>query len=258
MTATNSINSGDVKQVAKILLVEDNRVSRLVAERLLKRWCYGAESAVNGQQAVSMAVVSQYALILMNLGLPDISGREAAAMIRQLSPLHKHTPIIAFSANLQALRVSGGPFTDSLQVPYMPEQLRGLLQLHISVQPGAESYHQLQAQQNNRLEIRLDVISGKDPVFRQQLIALYTKSCRELLSDLELGLLDNANYLDQVRHKHRSSLRLLELYSLEAALDNLQEVLGAAPSDQAILTFRKQAVAQQATAVIEGLSLQAA
>lgn len=256
MIATSSIHAGEVKQVAKILLVEDNRVSRLVAERLLKRWGFGAESAVNGQEAIAMALGTQYALILMNLGLPDISGREAAVMIRQMSPLHKHTPIIAFSANLQALRVPGGPFTDSLQVPYMPEQLRSLLQLHISVQPGADTHHQLLAQQSNRLELRLDIISGKDPVFRQQLIALYTKSCRELLADLEQGLLDNEHYLEQVRHKHRSSLRLLELYSLEAALDNLQEVLGDAPPDPAIMSFRKQAIAQQAAAVIESLNLQ--
>ncbi|WP_224998433.1 response regulator [Cesiribacter sp. SM1] len=251
MTATVPIFSNALnQQQASILLVEDNRVSRLVAERLIKRWGYGLACAVNGQEAVSMASAKAYNLILMNLGLPDMSGREAALMIRRLIPDYNHTPIIAFSANLQALREKNGPFTDSLQVPYMPEQLKNLLQQYLSGAVGEDTPHKLQA--------RLDVISGKDPVFRQQLTALYAKSCQELLHDLQLGRLDNAVYLEQVRHKHRSSLRLLELYSLEAALDNLQDILSAVSADPNVLSLRKQAVAQQVIAIMDGLTLEAA
>ncbi len=221
-----------------------------MAERLIKRWGYGLVCAVNGQEAISMASTDAYALILMNLGLPDMTGREAAIKIRQLNAAYARIPIIAFSANLYALREQHGPFTDNLQVPYMPEQLKNLLQQYLTGEVAGDSYHKLQA--------RLDAISGKDPVFRQQLISLFAKSCQELLLDLQLGRLDNPVYLDQVRHKHRSSLRLLELYSLEAALDNLQDILGAVSADPSILSLRKQAVAQQAIAIMEGLTLEAA
>ena len=76
-----------------------------------------------------------------------------------------------------------------------------------------------------------------------------------MLADLESGRLDNASFLGQVRHKHRSSFRLLELYSLEAALDSLQEALDHTLLDASLVVKRKQTVAMHTAAVMDELKL---
>ena len=233
-----------------VLLVEDNRVSRLVAERLLKLWNYSVKVAANGHEALALVALESYDLILMNLGMPGLNGWETARLIRKVNLHYQHIPIIALSASVIDLKKTKNLFTDFLQIPYMPEQLKNLLQQHTKSVVTAEAVPQIQS--------RLDAVSGSDPHFRQQLIRLFSKNCKDLVEDLLMGRLDNAEYLSQVRHKHRSSLRLLELYSLEAALDSLQEALNTGLSDSALLLQRKQTVIQQATAIMQGLSRQAA
>ncbi|MBW3544844.1 MAG: response regulator [Bacteroidetes bacterium] len=233
----------------QILLVEDNRVNRLVAERLLRRWGYAVKPAVDGLDGLKMAALGTYDLILMNMNMPGLNGKEAAMLIRRLNDHYQAVPIIALSASQGELQQTDGPFTDLLTIPYMPEQLKNLL--HFYLQQATE------AEENLQIRKRLDDISGQDPLYRRQLVRLFAKNCRELLQDLREGRLENVQYLSRIRHKHRSSLRLLDLYSLEAALDNLQEALEQ-PLEEAALLYRKLAVAQQASAVIDELSLLAA
>lgn len=233
----------------QILLVEDNRVSRLVAERLLLRWGYGVSLAVDGLDGLKMAALATHDLILMNMNMPGINGKEAAILIRRLNDHYQTVPIIALSASQGQIRQAAGPFTDLLTVPYMPEQLKNILHFYLRQATAPE--------ENPQIRKRLDDISGKDLLYRRQLVGLFAKNCQELLQDLRDGRLENAQYLSQIRHKHRSSLRLLDLYSLEAALDNLQEALEQ-PLEEAALLYRKLAVAQQASAVIDELSLLAA
>lgn len=233
----------------QILLVEDNRVNRLVAERLLRRWGYAVKPAVDGLDGLKMAALGTYDLILMNMNMPGLNGKEAAILIRRLNDHYQAVPIIALSASQGELHQTDGPFTDLLTIPYMPEQLKNLLHFYLQQETEAE--------ENPQIWKRLDDISGQDPLYRRQLVRLFAKNCRELLQDLREGRLENVQYLSQIRHKYRSSFRLLDLYSLEAALDNLQEALEQ-PLEEAALLYRKLAVAQQASAVIDELSLLAA
>lgn len=236
-----------INRSKKVLLVDDNRVNRLVAGNLLQRWGYKKELATNGSEAIKLAALGVFDLILMNLNMPGMNGGEAAALIRGLSAHYQFLPIIALSANSRQLQQSYEPFTDFLEVPYMPEQLKSLLQQHLPETGLIDSYRLIQN--------KLDAISSNDIVYRRQLVSLFAKNCAELIEDLQMGRLESPAYLNQVRHKHQSSLRLLDLYSLEAALDNLQEALEYQGHDQALLELRKQAVAQHAGAFLEELSL---
>ena len=80
----------------KILLVEDNEMNRDMLSRRLERKGYSIVMAVDGQQAVDMAVSETPALILMDMSLPVLDGWEAT---RQIRATGSKVPIIALTAH---------------------------------------------------------------------------------------------------------------------------------------------------------------
>jgi CheY-like chemotaxis protein len=85
------------------------------------------EVAPNGEQALEMADSAdhQYGIILMDVGLPGMSGIECAQRIRQL-PGYGQTPIIAISAvTIPSANTgdSAGSFSDHLPKPFQKAAL---------------------------------------------------------------------------------------------------------------------------------------
>jgi PAS domain S-box-containing protein len=84
---------------AAILLVEDNLVNRTVAQRLLEKNGYRVELAANGNEAMAKFQSRDFALILMDIQMPDMDGFEATAAIRQIERARGgHVHIIAMTA----------------------------------------------------------------------------------------------------------------------------------------------------------------
>ena len=94
-------NDGELKG-ASVLLVDDDRINRLVARKFLER--LGAshiEEAYDGPTAVTRAAQSEWDLILMDVQMPRMDGLQATRLIRE----HERTsggsvtPIIAVTAH---------------------------------------------------------------------------------------------------------------------------------------------------------------
>lgn len=78
-----------------ILLAEDQESNRTVIRLMLKTMGYEVDTAVDGQEAVEMALSKRYSLIIMDLKMPRMDGYEATRCIREKQ---SKTPIIALSA----------------------------------------------------------------------------------------------------------------------------------------------------------------
>ena len=91
------LNSG------KILLVEDNEINVEIETEILEKAGFCIEIAENGSIAVEKVKKSEpgeYALVLMDIQMPVMDGREAAEAIRGLGNSElAHIPIIALSAD---------------------------------------------------------------------------------------------------------------------------------------------------------------
>jgi two-component system, cell cycle response regulator DivK len=81
----------------RILIVEDNEDSRFILLITLRRLGYEITEAESGTQGVEKALSQRPDLIVMDLGLPGISGIDAARAIKE-NLTTAHIPIIAHSA----------------------------------------------------------------------------------------------------------------------------------------------------------------
>ena len=83
----------------RLLLVEDNKINQQLALVLLKRLGFAVDLAENGKQAVEAAQSKPYALILMDVQMPEMDGLQATHCIRTGDGCNRLTPIIALTAN---------------------------------------------------------------------------------------------------------------------------------------------------------------
>jgi len=91
----------EVKEHARILLVEDNSVNQRLAVRLLKKFGYTADTVGNGKEAVDALKLIPYDVVLMDIMMPVMDGFEATRIIRdpKSQVLDHDVPIVAMTAH---------------------------------------------------------------------------------------------------------------------------------------------------------------
>jgi two-component system sensor histidine kinase/response regulator len=83
-----------------ILLAEDNEINQRLATRLLEKRGYTVVCAGNGREALAALKRETFAVILMDVQMPELDGLEATAAIRQEEQgTGKHIPIVALTAH---------------------------------------------------------------------------------------------------------------------------------------------------------------
>ncbi|NMM42307.1 hybrid sensor histidine kinase/response regulator [Pseudoalteromonas arctica] len=82
---------------ANILVAEDNPDNQVLIKLLLQTWGLEPDIANNGAEAVEMALVNDYQLIIMDMQMPVMGGLEATQMLRHAA---FNGPIIALTANV--------------------------------------------------------------------------------------------------------------------------------------------------------------
>lgn len=81
----------------RVLIVEDNELNMKLFNDLLEAHGYGTIQSRNGVEAVELARKHMPDLILMDIQLPEVSGLQVTAWLKDDDEL-KHIPVIAVTA----------------------------------------------------------------------------------------------------------------------------------------------------------------
>jgi signal transduction histidine kinase len=112
----------------RILLVDDQPARLLSYESILQSLGHDLVRATSGREALEKLMTGDFAVILLDVSMPDMDGFETASLIHE-HPRFERTPIIFVTgvnvSELDRLKGYKVGAVDYVHVPVMPEILRG-------------------------------------------------------------------------------------------------------------------------------------
>jgi PAS domain S-box-containing protein len=149
---------------ANILLVDDDPRTLMAMEALLARPGCAIVKAQSGEEALRRLLQKDFALILLDVRMPDMDGFETAALIRQRER-SRYTPIIFVSAvdtlETDVLKGASSGAVDYLFKPVVPEVLKSKVSVFVDLFHMNERLKQKAVQQSEE-RFRLLVESMQD------------------------------------------------------------------------------------------------
>ncbi len=115
----------DIKK-CRILIAEDNQTNQMVVNRILENRCEKLVMVDNGEDVLTALENDEFDLILMDIFMPKMSGKDATRLIRASNNTNKDIPIIALTAmggfnDLEGLRKIG--VTEIVTKPFKKNEL---------------------------------------------------------------------------------------------------------------------------------------
>jgi signal transduction histidine kinase/DNA-binding response OmpR family regulator len=123
------------EEKVNILVVDDLADKRLAFQVVLEELGQNLVMATSGADALRELLAREFAVILLDVNMPDIDGIETAELIRQHSKT-KHTPIIfvtAYADEMQTARGYALGAVDYILSPVVPEILRSKVRVFVEL-----------------------------------------------------------------------------------------------------------------------------
>lgn len=114
------------------LISDDDDSNRTMLRRMLARQGWSAEEVIDGQAAVEACVHNHFDLVLLDIHMPGISGREAARLIRsnheaKAEPKPRRPWLVAVTGAARDSKEEYAAFDAYLQKPFMLGELSACL-----------------------------------------------------------------------------------------------------------------------------------
>ena len=110
----------------RVLIVDDESAVRDLCKQLLEVEGAIVETAANGSQGLTLATKNAYDLILLDIAMPDLTGVEVLARLRQQQAKDNHLKVLMFSGHTTPEEMSemlGRGADDFLTKPFSVAQL---------------------------------------------------------------------------------------------------------------------------------------
>ena len=236
----------DVSCTTRVLLVEDQSVVAEGTSLLLSRLGCVMDVAKDGSQAIKKVCENSYDLILMDIGLPDISGMETTRRIRALQDKEKsQIPIVALTGHAgEACKkdcLSAG-MNDVIIKPAQPLSLQAALQQWVwNIAPAVQRTDELL---ETPISNNLASLSLVDWQRTLDTLGLDEKTIQHLLMELSDDLKktkqiiaqtyskQNIDSLCEELHRALGGVVFFKLPRLEQAMRDFQKAVKAKPQDK--------------------------
>jgi DNA-binding response OmpR family regulator len=179
----------------RVLIVDDDRALRHVLAELLKAAGHAADQAADGREALARLAEATYDMVLLDIGLPDVSGLDLLAQIRaDASPpivivmTADDTPETLLTAvRRQAYRYLRKPFPPSAIVEIVDEAIARAASAAMSIEVVSARPEWVELVAPCVLEM-----ADRIPAFVMQLDAHLPEAVRESVAQAFRELMNNA------------------------------------------------------------------
>ena len=133
-----------ITQKVKILLVDDRPANLLALETILEDLGQELVKATSGKEALRHLLSDDFAVILLDVKMPDMDGFETASLIRERER-SRHTPIVFVTAHKDDEHLFRGYYAgavDFLYKPINPEVLRSKIAVFVELSRKNEQLRQ--------------------------------------------------------------------------------------------------------------------
>jgi signal transduction histidine kinase/CheY-like chemotaxis protein len=110
----------------RLLVVDDHHVNRQAFGMILEPFAERVVCAEDGEQALALLAVESFDVVLMDLHMPNLDGREATARLRATPGPNRHTPVIALTGSVSTSQVDAclaAGMTSFVMKPVTPAEL---------------------------------------------------------------------------------------------------------------------------------------
>ncbi|MEZ0333363.1 MAG: response regulator [Gemmatimonadales bacterium] len=194
-----------------ILLVDDQPANLVALEAMLQGLGQNLIRAESGREALKWLLTHEFAVILLDVKMPDMDGFETASLIRQRDK-SRHTPIIFLTAadksHTQAVRGYSVGAVDYLVKPVVPEFVRSKVAVFVEL-----------AKKTELLRRQTQMLRASEQAARE-----LAAEQAELVRDLEHKNRELESFSYAVSHDLRAPLRRIDSYS-KAVVDSQAERL---------------------------------
>jgi two-component system sensor histidine kinase/response regulator len=202
-----------LEERVNILLVDDQPANLVALEAMLHNLGQNLIQAQSGREALKWLLTHDFAVILLDVKMPEMDGFETAALIRQRDK-SRHTPILfltaADSTQTQAVRGYEVGAVDYLVKPIVPEFVRSKVAVFVEL-----------AKKTELLRRQAQLLAESEHAARE-----LAEARAELVRDLEHKNRELESFSYAVSHDLRAPLRRIDSFSravLETQSERLDE-----------------------------------
>ena len=210
---TDRLSDSPPDDRVNILLVDDQPANLVALEAMLQGLGQNLIKAESGREALRWLLTHEFAVILLDVKMPEMDGFETAELIRQRDK-SRHTPILFLTAGdntqTQAVRGYAVGAVDYLVKPVVPEFVRSKVAVFVEL-----------AKKNELLRRQAKLLAESE-----QAALELAETRAELVRDLERKNRELESFSYAVSHDLRAPLRRIDSFSravLESQGDRLDE-----------------------------------
>ena len=218
----------------RVLLAEDNEVNIFLAKSIMENWQFKVDVAQNGIDAVRLAQENTYDIVLMDIQMPELSGLDAAQMIR-LNPdkAKASVPIVALTANAlkgDAEKYLSIGMNDYISKPFEEEALflkiANLLPHKVSKQPVEETKQKEANLECNEPLYDMSIVhkmSRGNSAFIKRTKDLFLQTVPQTISDIK-SKHSNQDWtgVSAAAHKLKSTIDTLRIEKLKDVIRQIE------------------------------------